>query len=230
MRAGILYLAEGARAAKGVTVVIDVFRAYTLEAYLLAWGAGKIIPVADAAEAYRLKEEIPGSLLAGERHGRILPGFDLGNSPSSVDPAIVKGKTVIHTTSAGTQGLILASGADELLTGSLVNAAATAKYIRSCGADDVSLVAMGWEGRKRTEEDELCAEYLRALILGEPFDDIEKKADDLRYTEGRKFFDPLQQDVFPEGDFAMCAACDIFDFAIRVKKENGLFVSEKIMP
>ena len=93
MNIQILQLLEGARAARGLTVVIDVFRAYSLEAYLLHRGAERIIPLADAEEAYKLKESHPEMLLAGERNGKILPGFDFGNSPSQVKDYDFTGKT-----------------------------------------------------------------------------------------------------------------------------------------
>lgn len=221
MNVRILHLAEGARQARGITVIIDVFRAFTLEAYLFDQGAEKIYTVADEKTAYRLKEEHPEYILIGERHGKILPGFDYGNSPSSVRGMDFTGRTFVHTTSNGTQGIANAVGADEILTGSLVNASATARYISARHPEEVSLVCMGWEGRD-TEEDVLCAEYLKSLLEEKPMKDIVKRADDLRYTEGKKFFDPAQQDAFPQGDFAMCVKPDIFDFVIVNQKENGL--------
>ena len=57
MNIKILQLIEGARQATGVTVVIDVFRAFSVETYLMAGGADKIIPVGDIDLAYRYKEE-----------------------------------------------------------------------------------------------------------------------------------------------------------------------------
>ena len=228
MNIEILHLAEGAKNARGLTVIIDVFRAYSLEAYLFSWGAESIIPVADLDLARQLKQEHPEYLLIGERHGRILPGFDFGNSPSTVDPERVRGKTIVHTTSAGTQGIALAENADEILAGSLLTASATARCIRKKNPADVSLVAMGWEGLKETEEDELCARYLEALLKKQPYDTISREAHDLMYTEGKKFFDPARNDVFPEQDFWMCIRYDLFDFAMRVRKENGLFICEKV--
>lgn len=226
MNIRILHLAEGAREAGGITVVIDVFRAFTLEAYLFSQGAEKIYAVSDQKTAYRMKKEHPEYILIGERHGKILPGFDYGNSPSSVKGMDFTGKIFVHTTSNGTQGIANAVHADEILTGSLVNAKATADYILSQRPEEVSLVCMGWEG-KDTEEDVLCAEYLKSLLEGQPMKDIERKADDLRYTEGKKFFDPLQQDVFPQADFAMCVKPDIFDFVIETRHENGIAVNRR---
>ena len=152
MNVRVLQLIEGAKEARGLTVVIDVFRAFSLEAYMLAGGAEKIYPIGDVELAYRLKEENPSYILAGERHGKILPGFDTGNAPSLLPLIDVRGKTVVHTTSAGTQGIANARYADEILGASLVNAKATAEYIRKSGAEEVSLVCMGLEALAPTEE------------------------------------------------------------------------------
>ena len=105
MNIKILQMIEGAKKARGLTVVIDVFRAFSMEAYMMAQGADKIIPVGDVDLAYKLKEENPHMILAGERHGKILPGFDVGNSPWELSKMDIAGKTVVHTTSAGTQGI-----------------------------------------------------------------------------------------------------------------------------
>ena len=178
----------------------DVFRAFTMEAYCFANGAKTIIPVGDSSLAYSLKEENPEMILAGERNGKILPGFDLGNSPSSLSTIDVNGKTIIHTTSAGTQGIANAKNATEILGGSLVNAKATAEYINKSGATDISLVCMGYAGEYPTDEDTLCAEYIKKLLQGETMD-LSSEIEKLKRTDGAKFFDPAQNDVFPENDF-----------------------------
>lgn len=87
----------------------------------------------------------------------------MGNSPSQNRSINVNGKTVVHTTSAGTQGIANAIHADEILGGSFVNARATAEYILNSGAYDVSLVCMGLEALAPTEEDTLCALYQRSV-------------------------------------------------------------------
>ena len=69
---------EGAKQATGLTVIIDVFRAFTVEAYLMNQGVKKVIPVGDMQIAYEYKERHPEVILVGERHGKILPGFDYG--------------------------------------------------------------------------------------------------------------------------------------------------------
>ena len=228
MNIKILHMIDGAKAATGTTVVIDVFRAFSVEAYLFSMGAEKIIPVGDCDVAYKLKEENPEMILAGERKGKIMPGFDTGNSPSELAGLDIMGKTVVHTTSAGTQGIANATGADEILGCSLVNAKATAEYIKRSGAKDVSLVCMGLEALSQTEEDNLCAYYIKSLLENTTIDmpaEIEK----LKITSGAKFFDKAQSDVFPEKDFFMCTEVDKFNFAMRIKKsDDGLDYMEKI--
>ncbi len=121
-------------------------------------------------EARRLKAARPEYLLCGEREGRKQPGCDFGNSPLEIAKQDLTGRVLIHTTSAGTQGLENAKGADFLLAASLVNAKATAEYLRRRNPSQVSLVCMGLAARRPTDEDTLCAQYIRALLLGLPFD------------------------------------------------------------
>ena len=224
----ILHMIDGAKEARGLTVVIDVFRAFSMEAYMMAQGAEKIIPVGDVDLAYKLKEENPDMILAGERHGKILPGFDVGNSPWELSKMDIRGKTVVHTTSAGTQGIANAINAAEIIGGSLVCARAVAEYIKKSGAKEVSLVCMGLEAISETKEDTLCAEYIKSLLLGTEID-MEKEIENLKITSGAKFFDKSLNDVFPEKDFYMCTEVDKFNFVLRLKRNvNGIDYMEKI--
>ena len=217
----ILHLLSGAKNARGLTVIIDVFRAFSLECYLYEMGASLVRPVGSIEEARALSEAISGSVLIGERKGIRIDGFDFGNSPSQVAAAKekIEGRVVIHTTSAGTQGIVNASGATEILTGSLVNARAVAEYIKRYAEADsplarketsdtlfghmgsveteVSLVAMGLGAEKRAEEDELCAEYIKAYVEGKEIPpSFEERRRNLRNFDGKRFFDPKLQEPF----------------------------------
>ena len=227
MEIRINHLIEGAKQAEGLVVIIDVFRAFSLECLLFAMGAKEIRPVGAIEEALAWREKDPEAVLIGERHGRKLDGFDFGNSPSTVDPEIICGKRIIHTTSAGTQGVTNAVHAEEILTGSFVNAQAIADYIRQRNPETVTLVCMGKEGLKPAEEDELCALYLRSLLTGEGIPDIDDRLQSLRTGGGRHFFDPELQDVFPEKDFWMCIDRNRFNFVIRIEKTVDGLVSVK---
>ena len=228
MEIGIYHLIEGARQADGLAVVIDVFRAFSLECWLFAMGAAEIRPVGAVDEALAWREKDPGCVLIGERHGRKLDGFDFGNSPSTVDPGAVRGKRIIHTTSAGTQGVTNAVHAGEILGGCFLNARAAVEYIRKQSPAKVSLVCMGQGGLAPAEEDELCALYLKNLLDGEGMPDIDERLQALRTGGGKHFFDPALQDVFPEKDFWMCIDRDRFDFVIRIGKDRDGLVSKRI--
>ena len=124
MNVRIVDFVAGAQSATGIAVVIDVFRAFSVAAHAMARGAKTVVPIAEVQTARELKLANPEWLLVGERHARRLPGFDFGNSPTEVTAWPLEGKILIHTTHAGTQGLVNASGAEEVITGALVNAAA----------------------------------------------------------------------------------------------------------
>ncbi len=229
MEIKILELLEGARGARGLAVVIDVFRAFSLEVCLFARGARVIYASSSEEEARRLKAENSDALLIGERGGKILPGFDYGNSPSQTEDAPVQGRVVIHTTSAGTQGLAAVSGASEIITGSLLNASAIARYIRRKNPDQLSLVAMGWSGKDRAPEDLLCARYIISRLENSSLD-LEKEIAVVRnHPEGQKFFDPARQEIFPEKDYWICTTFDTYDFVITAKAMgNGVFLMERV--
>jgi len=225
----ILHMVDGAKQAKGLAVIIDVFRAFSLECYLMNNNAKKIIPVGDKDLAYKLKEENKDFVLIGERHGKMLSGFDYGNSPTSIENIDFTDKTIIHTTSAGTQGLANATNADQIITGSLVNAQAIVNYINKNNFETVSLVCMGLDATSQTEEDNLCADYIRSLLENKKID-IEEQIKKLKLTSGKKFFDKEQNDVFPEKDFYLCTEINKFDFILKLEKdENNLNHMRRIL-
>lgn len=223
----ILHLIEGAKQAKGLTVIIDVFRAFSLECYLYDMNVKQMRPVGTIEEAFSLRDHIQNSILIGERHGKKCDGFDYGNSPSSIRKKDVAGKTIIHTTSAGTQGIINAVYASEIITGSLVNAKAVAEYIIAKQPQTVSLVCMGNGGVRPAPEDELCAEYIKSMIEGREFTDLEQKVNGLKNNGGEHFFDRSRQDIFPEADFYMCIEYNKFPFVITIEKDEMGYVANK---
>lgn len=230
MNIQILQLVEGARRARGLTVIIDVFRAFSTESFIMARNPQKIIPVGDVKIAWEYKTKHPDAVLCGERGGTIIDGFDYGNSPSVVAGEDFTGKTVIHTTSAGTQGIVNAVRADEILGGCLVNADAVAHYIIKKQPANVSLVCMGLAGKQPTDEDTLCAEYIKGLLEGRPLTDISARIEKLRHTDGAKFFDEAQQHIFPRRDFELSTMVGICPFVLRLTRdaESGLHQMARI--
>jgi 2-phosphosulfolactate phosphatase len=213
----IVDFVAGARQARGLVVVIDVFRAFSLAPYIMARGAARIWPVAAIETALELKKNQPDAILLGERFAKPLPGFDGGNSPAQLEGIDVSGRTIIHTTHAGTQGLMSAERADEVITGALVNAAAIVAYIRERAPTRVTLVRMGQDATTRCEEDDACAELLARRLRGET-PDLEAIISRLRRAPSAvKFFDPAC-DWAPARDFDLCTQIDAFDFVLRLDR------------
>ena len=230
MEIQILQLVEGARAAKGIAVIIDVFRAFTTECFFMANGARTILPIGEEALAYALKKEHPDYILAGERDEIMLPGFDYGNSPANIEHLDFTGKTIIHTTSAGTQGIANAIHADEILTGSFVNAPAIAQYIKAKNPETVSLVCMGKGTLHPIEEDTFCAEYIKSLLENKDYP-LAEKMEILRYKEGKRFFNPQNQIQCPKQDFTLATTVGLFPFVLKAIPDDTkrqLFHIQKI--
>ncbi len=215
MKVRILHLIEGAKQARGLTVIIDVFRAFSVACYVFGNGAKKIIPVGAIDIAYKLKNKNPKFILIGERGGKKPDGFDYGNSPTQIKNINFTNKTVIQTTSAGTQGIANATNADEILTGSFVNVQAIINYIKKQNPKEVSLVAMGSHGTSISDEDTLCAEYIKNALENKT-NDFLKIVHHLReYKSAHKFFDPTI-DWAPESDFDLCLSLNKFNFVLKV--------------
>jgi 2-phosphosulfolactate phosphatase len=120
------------RLADGVAVVVDVLRATTTIVHALAAGCLSVRPCATVDEARALADSLPAGkvLLGGERDGRPLPGFDLGNSPREYTSARCAGMTVVLTTSNGTRALLHAGRADRVLVAGFVNCSAVCEQLR----------------------------------------------------------------------------------------------------
>jgi len=221
MKIDILEFVDGARRATGLAIIIDVFRAFSVACYAFDAGASRIIATSDVSEAFLLKKKYKNSVLVGERDEKKIEGFDFGNSPTEIIKADLSGKTVIHTTTAGTQGLINAINADIVLTGSFVNADAIVNYTKSVNANIVSLVAMGYRATVSAEEDLLCAEMIAAKLKKES-GDFGGRIAKLQNTSGQRFFNPVNIDFSPPTDFFLCTMVSRFDFVLKaIKRLDG---------
>ncbi|MCT4662223.1 MAG: 2-phosphosulfolactate phosphatase [Tissierellales bacterium] len=222
-----LHLIEGAKNARGLVVIIDVFRAFTTACYLIGQGADKIIPRGEIESVWEAKKIYPDAITIGERDGDILPGFDYGNSPHRLRGIDFKGKVIIQTTSAGTQGIVNAVNADEIITGSFVNAGAICRYIKEQKPKTVSLVAMGYAGELITMEDEYFAEYLAARLEDEDYS-MAEKIELLKKGDGARFFDENSQNWSPKEDFELCLEIDQFDFILKLEEDSAGICLKKI--
>lgn len=214
---------QGAKEAKGIAVIIDVFRAFSVACVCLEKRPSQYMAVGAIDDALKLKEQYPDSVLIGEREGKKLPNFDFGNSPTELALANLSNTPIVHTTHAGTQGLVNALQADQILTGSFLNAKATVNYILSQAPTTVTLVRMGWKAETRSDEDDICAEYFERLLKGQDYDIEGMKNRILQSPCSSRFLDP-EQPWNPETDLHMCLDFDRIDFAIEAKVNEHGFV------
>jgi 2-phosphosulfolactate phosphatase len=217
--------------ARGVVIVIDVIRAFSVASYAFANGARGIWLVRTAEDALVLRVREPTALLAGEVGGRLISGFDYNNSPARMAAADLHGKLLIQTTGAGTRGAVGAVNARRLLVSALVNARATAAHARALalaadGHVDGGLVTLmpteSSAGRDDTAmEDDICADYLEALLLDHP-DAPAVLADCLERirASGRLAIFAQDDPDFPPEDVPAFMDANRFDFAIAGTREQ----------
>jgi len=205
-----------------VAVVIDVLRAFSFAAYAVDAGVDRLILMSDLEETLELAQHIPGAL-AG-KDGAPADGFDLFNSPGQLrERSDLRGRTIVHRTTAGTVGAVAARQARHLFCASFVVAAATVDRIRALAPDAVTFVITGGNGN--APEDLACAEYLAASLTDAAAPDpapylerVEAAGQDLlRGVE-------LGYAGVHVDDLALCMDLDRFDFALRVIDDEGRLV------
>lgn len=210
--------------AKGLCVVIDVLRAFTTAAYAFAAGAKEIVLVSTAEEAFRMHQADNSLILMGEKEGRPIAGFHYGNSPNDIQKCALSGHKIVQRTSAGTQGVVNCSHADQLIIASFVVAEATLKYIVKLSPSHVSFIVTGMQNG---DEDLALAEYLKCKLLQQEVCSS-SFLDRVRLSpEGKTFADPNIVEFSLE-DLELALQIDRFPFAMEVEKRNGSLVAKKV--
>jgi 2-phosphosulfolactate phosphatase len=209
-------------------VVIDVLRAFTVQPWMFARGATRILTVADAEQAMRLREEhLPDAVLAGEEGGEQLEGFDLGNSPVQIQDTDLTDRTVIHRTSAGTQGLARTVGSGLVLAASFVTAGATARVLAAAQPARVVFVLTGASLGRDGDEDLAAAELIAARLQGRDPDPEPYLARIATSDAGRSFV-PGGPTWASPADLAACAELDRFEHALTVEPAVDLRALEVV--
>ena len=219
---------EDCHTAQGVVIVIDVLRAFSTAAYAFSRGAKEVLLVSTVDEALLLKSAIPHSKAMGEVGGLRPEGFDFGNSPTYISEADLSNITMIHRTSAGTQGVVRSQGAEVMLAASFVVADATARYVSNLATPEVTFVITG-RSYNGGDEDIACAEYLEALLKGTQPDLHPWIERVMKSKDAFPHLDPAQRE-FPLSDLDFCTRVDKFDFALPITREDGLFVMRRVKP
>ncbi len=132
-----------------IVVVIDILRATSAICTAFEYGVDRMIPVASVEEAMQYKSK--GYLVGAERNGIQLEGVDFGNSPFSYMNENIKGKTIVLSTTNGTQAIEAARKADKVVIGAYTNISALCKYIAS-EHKNVLMLCSGWKNKLNLED------------------------------------------------------------------------------
>jgi len=156
-----------------IVVAIDVFRATSAMCAAFEHGVSAMLPVmnVDEAKAYQKK----GYLVAAERQGKRVEGFDIGNSPFDYMSDKTKNKEVVITTTNGTKAIVIGSKAHEVIVGSFLNITAVEKYLLASDRN-VMLLCAGWRGRFNLEDSLFAGELVERLHRSNQFDELSDSA------------------------------------------------------
>ncbi len=162
-----------------IVVIIDIFRATSSICYGIENGAEAIIPVAEVAECEAYREQHVDYLLAAERDGKVVEGFDFGNSPFSYIQEKVAGKTVVLTTTNGTHALHISRKAKKIVIGSFLNLTALCNWLKTQN-ENILLVCAGWKNNFNLEDTLFAGAVIEQLkSLDFKLDDAAIAANDL---------------------------------------------------
>lgn len=215
---------------KAACVVFDVLRATTTILAALNNGAAAVIPVAEIAEALDLRARKPQLLLAGERGGLRIEGFDFGNSPREFPTEKVAGREIAITTTNGTRALRACSHAAEIWVGSLRNISSLAQNLLAGRLDEILIICAG-TAEEASVEDAIAAGALCERLAGRALRDSAQiayamylhHAPNLSATvnlarNGRKLLS------MPElaGDVPVCFDIDSLDINARLHRDGRI--------
>jgi 2-phosphosulfolactate phosphatase len=206
---------EGARGARGIAVVIDVLRSFTVSAYALAGGAAECRLVTTTDEARVLAASIPGAVVSAEENALPLPGIAISNSPTQIKAANLKGRVLVQRSTAGTQVAAAVREGVDIFAASLVVARATVHACLLRHPSQVTLIASADH-----PEDHACAQYMERIIRGEVPDAhrlLQGLRDSERYARAMSGSWP----GFPPTDLDLSLTPDRFDFAMPAVRQAG---------
>ena len=207
---------EGARHAEGITVVIDVLRAFTVSAYALARGARECLLVDTIEEARALAAGVAGSFISAEVDTLPVPGIAISNSPTQITQAECRGRTLVQRTSAGTPVINAAQPRHPIYAASLVVARATAEACLSRAPEAVTLVASA-----DFPEDHACALYIAAVLERKDPPPMAELLEALYGSDRYRRLSAGDWPGFPRTDLELALRPDRFDFAMPAAREPG---------
>lgn len=204
-----------------IVFVIDILRAGTTICAALSHGARAVIPVANTEEALRLAQTLGGeeTLLAGERSCVRIPGFALGNSSREMAPEVVRGKTIVMTTTNGTGTLLAVASAAQVYISAAANFSVTAARAREAWLrqEGILIVCAGREQRFALDDAYAAGRLVEAALGGgrgrKGLNDAALAALDLMRRYGRRWDRPLAASQSGRDLIALRMKDDVVDAA-----------------
>jgi 2-phosphosulfolactate phosphatase len=202
-------------------IVVDVLRATSTIVQAIDSGYERVYCCAEVEEAFALRDELGDAVLAGERGGNALPGFDFGNSP--LEFLRPRAEAVVLTTTNGTRAIVqAAANCEAVLVGSLLNVGAVAAAASAIGRD-VEIVCAGLRGGY-CEDDAYCAGRIAALVGGEPTKAAERALELAAFfPTGEAALRGIRRvgETVREEDLVWCAREDVADAVPRLAAMRG---------
>ena len=224
MRIGLSFTphtADEATLRDKTVVAIDVLRASTTIITALHNGAREIIPVTTVESAVKLSAQLAGDivLLGGERGGKMIQGFSLGNSPAEYTAEKVKGKSIVFSSTNGSQVMANSRYAREMAVCGFVNMAQVVNFLRERPRDFI-LACAGTNGAFSLEDSVCAGMVIQSLLKDDSLDiilsDGALAAHTLYRSHGKNILKLLRstehgrylQEIGFENDLKLCASVD----------------------
>lgn len=222
---------------KKVVVVIDVLRATSTMITAFANKANSIISYSEIEKAVSIKKIDSNSLLCGERDGKIIPGFDKGNSPSEYED--LDGVNLVFSSTNGSKTIDMSKESKKMYLGAFLNAKYLIKYIlKNHPNDDILFACSGKLGRVCIE-DTLCAGYMVSMLCEksgfDTMDDASKIAVDYYDLNKNNIIELVKNSehgqylvgIGFEKDIDYCCQRDIIDLVPYFDKKLNKLVVDK---
>jgi 2-phosphosulfolactate phosphatase len=154
---------------ESIVVVVDILRATSAICTAFMNGVERIIPVGTLEEAQMLKEK--GFLVAAERDGIVRDFADFGNSPYNFTRERIEGKTIVYSTTNGTQAIQLAKDSYRVAIGAYLNIDALTQWLIKENRDVVIFCA-GWKDRFSLEDTLFAGALVEKLLQSDSFETV----------------------------------------------------------
>lgn len=203
-----------------VNIVIDVIRAFTFAHYAFIQGVKEILLADTIHSAFQVKAKYPEYMLAGEKNGLYIAGFDFDNSPASLLEADLNGKTLVQQTTNGVKAALHALDARHVFVTGFSNARTTAEHIlQTYGPDStIQIIASHPSG----DDDLACAEYIKDIIENGSIRLAAPTAARIKNSEAaHKFYDDNRPE-FRSKDIEICLEERRMGFVMSVIQNNNL--------